>query len=228
MRKLLALLLLPPFAALAQVHGNPASSTTPAYTSVKVANGTCAAPSIAFSAATGQGFSNSGSNTMAWSVAGACVTKFGPGGAVTLGSAGTLGWTSGTDPTGSSLDTSMARRTAGIVMTTGTNAMQLSTVQTNPPTCSASCGTSPSVAGTDTAMIVTMGASGVPASPFTITFNGTWPAAPSCQVVSGLSTMVAGKAPIAVQTATTTITVTTNGTAPGTSDKYNVICLGVS
>jgi hypothetical protein len=76
------------------------------------------------------------------------------------------------------------------------------------------------IVGTDSAWIVTMGSSGVPASGWVVTFNGTWPAAPACVVQSALSTMVVGKMPIAVQTSTTTITVTTNGTAPATSDKY--------
>lgn len=119
-------------------------------------------------------------------------------------------------------------RTAGVLFTGSGGAMQLSFAQTTVPTCSTNCGTSPSVVGSDTSMVVTMGASGAPASGWIVTFNGTWPAAPSCLVQSGLSTMVVGKMPIAVQTSTTTLTVTTNGTAPGNSDKYNVQCTGVS
>lgn len=114
-----------------------------------------------------------------------------------------------------------------LIQPTGTGASQVGVAQTTVPTCSGSCGTSPSVTGSDTVMIVTMGSSGVPASPFTVTFNGTWSAAPACSVTSALSTMVVGKMAIAVQPSTTTITVTTNGTAPGTSDKYSIICFGV-
>lgn len=106
-------------------------------------------------------------------------------------------------------------------------AVQMATINQTAPTCSASCGTSPSVVGSDTAMIVTMGASGVPASPFTVTFNGTWAAAPSCTVMSALNTMVVGKMAIAAPTTTTTVIVTTNGTAPGTSDKYFIHCIGI-
>lgn len=100
--------------------------------------------------------------------------------------------------------------------------------QTTAPTCTSNCGTSPSVTGGDTAGIVTMGATGAPASGWVVTFNGTWAAAPSCVVQSALSSMVVGKMPIAVQTSTTTLTVTTNGTAPANSDKYSYICIGVS
>lgn len=115
-----------------------------------------------------------------------------------------------------------------LVQGTGTGATQLAATQTTVPTCSSNCGTSPSVAGTDTAGIVTMGASGVPASAWVVTFNGTWAAAPSCMVQSALASMVVGKMPIAVVTSTTTMTVTTNGTAPATSDKYQYHCIGVS
>jgi hypothetical protein len=113
-----------------------------------------------------------------------------------------------------------------LVIGTGTGATQFSATQTTPPTCSSNCGTSPSVVGTDTAGIVTMGASGVPASGWVVTFNGTWAAAPACIVVSALVGMAAGKAPIVVATTPTTITVTTNGTAPATSDKYAYQCVG--
>jgi hypothetical protein len=98
--------------------------------------------------------------------------------------------------------------------------------QATPPTCSSNCGTSPSVAGSDGVMTVTMGSSGSPASGWVVTFNGTWAAAPACIVQSALTSMVVGKMPIAVQTTTTTMTVTTNGTAPANSDKYSVHCQG--
>ena len=110
---------------------------------------------------------------------------------------------------------------------TGTGATQLAATQTTAPTCSTNCGTSPSVLGTDTAMTVTMGATGSPASGFVITFNGTWAAAPACTGVPALAGMAVGKLPIVIATTTTTITVTTNGTAPSTSDKYNFVCVGI-
>lgn len=95
------------------------------------------------------------------------------------------------------------------------------------PTCSASCGTSPTVVGSDTAMIVTMGAAGVPASPFTITFSAAWPAAPSCNAIAAKTGMIAGKAPILAVPSTTTVIITTNGTAPANSDVYSIQCFGV-
>lgn len=124
--------------------------------------------------------------------------------------------------------TMTSARTAGIVYTAEGGSFQLSTAQTTAPTCSANCGTSPSVAGTDTAGIVTMGATGVPASGWVVTFNGTWPAAPSCTVTMALAGMAVGKLPLTVVASTTTMTVVTNGTAPSTSDKYAYTCVGVS
>jgi hypothetical protein len=111
---------------------------------------------------------------------------------------------------------------------TGTGATQLASTQTTVPTCSANCGTSPSVAGSDSDGIVTMGGTGSPTSNWVVIFNGTWASAPACIVQSALASMVVGKMPIAVVTSTTTMTVTTNGTAPSTSDKYQFICRGTS
>lgn len=104
---------------------------------------------------------------------------------------------------------------------------QLRTAQATAPTCSTNCGTSPSIAGTDTAGIVTMGSSGSPASGWVVTFNGTWLAAPACTVQSYKNGMVTGKKPIVVVTSTTTFTVTTDGTAPATGDQYAYQCIGV-
>lgn len=109
----------------------------------------------------------------------------------------------------------------------GTNATQFSTTQTTVPTCSSNCGTSPSVAGTDTAGIVTMGGTGSPASGWVVTFNGTWPAAPSCVVIMAKAGMASTKSPLTVVTSTTTFTVVTNGVAPANSDVYAYHCIGV-
>lgn len=111
---------------------------------------------------------------------------------------------------------------------TGAGASQLAVLQTTAPTCSSNCGTSPSVAGSDTAMTVTMGATGAPASGFVITFNGTWAAAPSCVGAMALTGMANTKLPLTIVTTTTTMTVVTNGAAPANSDKYHFHCMGVS
>jgi hypothetical protein len=103
---------------------------------------------------------------------------------------------------------------------------QFIAAQTTVPTCSASCGTSPSVTGSDTFMTVTMGATGTPASGFVITFSGAWPAAPSCVGAMAKAGMVVGKLPLTLVTTTTTITVVTNGTAPAVTDKYHFHCGG--
>jgi hypothetical protein len=43
-----------------------------------------------------------------------------------------------------------------------------------------------------------------------------------------LAGMAVGKLPMVIVSTTTTITVTTNGVAPATSDKYYFQCFGVS
>ena len=103
---------------------------------------------------------------------------------------------------------------------------QIRSAQPTVPTCSSGCGTSPSVTGTDSAGTIKMGSTGSPTSGFVINFNYTWPVAPSCLAQSALSSMVAGKSPIAVVSTTTQMTITTNGTAPGNSDVYAYHCIG--
>lgn len=145
-----------------------------------------------------------------------------------------ISWSSTSSISGTA-DLGLARNAAGrLEVNTGTIGTigdvvvrRLSGSQTTAPTCSSNCGTSPSVTGSDTAMLITMGATGVPASGWVVTFNGTWGAAPSCIALSAKTGMVAGKAPIVVVTTTTTATVTTNGTAPANSDVYAMHCLGV-
>lgn len=116
----------------------------------------------------------------------------------------------------------------GVTNGAASTGTQVRTAQATAPTCSSNCGTSPSVAGSDTAMTVTMGGTGSPTSGFVITFNGTWATAPACTGAPALAGMVVGKLPIVIATTTTTITVTTNGTAPATSDMYHFHCIGIS
>ena len=97
--------------------------------------------------------------------------------------------------------------------------------QVTVPTCSASCGTSPSVVGTDSAMTVTMGATGTPATPFTVTFTAAFANPPTCVAMAGLNSMATNHAPQSVQTTTTTAVVAA-GTAPSNSDIYHLICFG--
>lgn len=109
----------------------------------------------------------------------------------------------------------------------GTNARRQVALTAAAPACTTNCGTSPSVAGSDSGFTVTMGASGVPASGWVITFAQTFTNAPSCAVTMALTGMVVGKQALTAVTTTTTLTVVTNGTAPAVSDKYHVICIGV-
>jgi hypothetical protein len=117
--------------------------------------------------------------------------------------------------------------TAQLTVTHGASStgLQIRTGQQTAPTCTTNCGTSPSVAGSDTAGRVTMGSSGSPASGWVVTFNGTWANAPRCTVWMSKSGMVTGKKPIVVVTSTTTFTVTTDGTAPATTDTYDYHCI---
>lgn len=150
-------------------------------------------------------------------------------GVTSTGATGTGKFVFDTSPTfTTSAISPLFRSTAAKVLLqgTGTGATQIAATQTTAPTCSASCGTSPSVAGTDSAGLVTMGATGTPASGFVVTFNGTWAAAPACTMQMAKSGMVVGKQPIVVAPTTTTITVTTNGTAPSNGDVYAFHCLG--
>lgn len=102
------------------------------------------------------------------------------------------------------------------------------TSQAVAPTCTTNCGTSPTVVGDDLGMLVTMGSTGVPASAWVVTFNKTWAAAPACVAQMALSSMANTKLPIALVVTTTTITVTTNGASPATSDAYMILCRGVN
>lgn len=235
--RFIALSLLPlALPALAQI-GGPIAGGGGAATSVSSrafpllgTDGTKAAPTYSFSNETNSGWYRRTSGTTGFSDRGAeHVTILDNGtfeGITTTGSL-ILG-AAGSDLSVSAPDLFITRRTNGVVLNRTSGASQLSLTQATAPTCTSNCGTSPSVVGTDTAGTVTMGATGAPASGWVVTFNGTWPAAPSCIVQSALSTMVAGKMPIAVATTATTMTVTTNGTAPANSDKYAYHCFGVS
>jgi hypothetical protein len=98
------------------------------------------------------------------------------------------------------------------------------TQQATAPTCTTNCGTSPSVSGNDHAGIVTMGSTGSPSSPFTVTFNGTYSAAPAC-----IAMRRSGTAANVVQVVSTTGTtmVVTVATGIATSDTFNYVCEAV-
>ena len=100
---------------------------------------------------------------------------------------------------------------------------QVRTAQATVPTCTTNCGTSPSVSGTDTAMVITLG-TGVPASPVTVTFNGTWATAPACQA----SNRTTAANYITRTDSTTTTAVMYFAAGPSASDLVALTCLGVS
>jgi hypothetical protein len=186
---------------------------------VLLADGTVALPSLSFQSDPNTGWywtsdgavlmANNGVLTHQWGTTyyanssnSACV-QFGAAGDVTYcrGAAGQPDWSS----------------SAGV---------RMGSTQTTDPTCTANCGTSPTVTGTDSEFTVLMGASGSPASGFVITFNGTWAAAPQCTGAMAKAGMAVGKLPLTLVTTTTTLTVVTNGTAPATTDLYHFVCRG--
>ena len=93
------------------------------------------------------------------------------------------------------------------------------------PTCTTNCGTSPTVVGTDSAMMVTLGTT--PASGFVLNFGGTWTNAPICIAQPALATMTSTKTVMTSVATTTALSVEIiDDTAPSTGDKYAVICFG--
>lgn len=107
----------------------------------------------------------------------------------------------------------------------GTGPTQLASTQTTAPTCTTNCGTPGNVCvGSDSDMVCTMGTT--PASGFVVVFNGTWAAAPSCNVQMALAGMVVGKLALTAATTTGQITIVTNGTAPVAGDLYSIQCRG--
>lgn len=104
----------------------------------------------------------------------------------------------------------------------GSKSLILQVIDT--PSCTSNCGTSPTVTGVGSSFTLTMGATGVPASGFVITFATAWAAAPQCTGTMAKAGMVVGKLPLTLVTTTTTLTVVTNGTAPATTDIYHFHC----
>lgn len=102
-------------------------------------------------------------------------------------------------------------------------AAQIGVVQTTAPTCSNNCGSAPaaSVVGSDVAGVIQLG--GTPTNPFTLTFNGTWSAAPSCTVTQQTSAAnYVTKAPTTVTTV-----IVSSAAGPTAADKYSYLCVGV-
>lgn len=87
------------------------------------------------------------------------------------------------------------------------------------PTITAGCGTSPSVAGTDTAGRIDVGTGGV-ATSCTITFNKLWATAPVCMVEDESTSLLVTGAP------TTTTLVISAATPFTASDKVTYHCVG--
>jgi hypothetical protein len=88
---------------------------------VLTVDGAAGTPAYGFSSATGVGFFNAGSNNIGISLV-ACSMKLGGGGFIN-GSTSAFGWTNGTNPTTSSLDTILVRDSAAgiIAQRNGTN-----------------------------------------------------------------------------------------------------------
>lgn len=196
-------------------------------------DGTAALPPVTFASQTNKGIFSPGPNFLGFS--GSSATQFVMGGnAFIARSDGAYQWASGTDPFNNAFDTQLTRSSAGVVQvnnnvivgSASAAGAQYRSVQALMPVCYVNCGTAPSVAGTDSDMIVTMGVSGVPASLWQVGFRGAWASKPSCTGTMALGTMAIGKFPMVIVTTTGGLTVTTNGTSPATSDVYNIHCAG--
>lgn len=97
------------------------------------------------------------------------------------------------------------------------NAAQIIRRFTGVPTIGGSCGTTPAIAGVDSALKITTG-TGSPTS-CTVTFNGTWSTAPVCTANATATTT-------ALNVATTTTTVIVSAAALTASETIHVLCMG--
>lgn len=113
-------------------------------------------------------------------------------------------------------------RVASAVDLNATRTIWNGAATTGTPLCTNNCGTAPSLVGTNTAMRVTMGATGTPRSPFLVLFNGAWNAAPACiaQLTTATTTTVS-----VVNSTTTGVSVNTV-IGPAQGDVYAIHCLG--
>jgi hypothetical protein len=121
------------------------------------------------------------------------------------------------------LDSSSSAATSGLKLKAQQLSTPLPTSGTQASCTSAAGCQAATVTGSDSGLAVTLGASPTGAT-FTVTFGGTWGAAPSC-VVSPASS--AAGVPQQVLTTTTTVQVLT-ASALGASAKYSILCWGVS
>lgn len=185
---------------------------------VRFPNGTAAAPSIAWAAdadGTGTGFFRPAAN------------------AIGVSSNGTERWRFDTTANALEATSVMAVNSYGFASTlTGTAILTMAPGGTGgalrilsgtAPTCTSNCGTSPSIAGNNSNMTVTLGTSVPVATTFTVTFNGTWTNAPNC--VGGRGTT--GLTPTVAGIVTTTTTAVVNlGANSVDSETYKIICFG--
>lgn len=169
--------------------------------------------------------------TITWSASGT-ITGSGEAG-IARDAANTLAVKNGTNAqtfrlyntTTGPIHTGISARAGGVAFTETGGAMQMSVIQTTAPTVTVNGGTTPSCVGSDTAMVCTIGTAPPAAATFTITFNGTWTAVPSCIAMRGTT----GATPLVqgVVAGTTTLVVNLSANLVA-SEKYNVQCMGVA
>lgn len=152
-------------------------------------NSTCALPTYSWTADPALGLLNGTLGRMEFGSGGACRLSFGTTG-VTSAAAGGLMWSSTADPLGT-VDGGLGRNAAGIVevnngtaCSTAANCADLVvrhylTRGTAPSVGGAACGTTGSVAGTDSAMQITVGSGGA-ATTCAITFATAFTNPPIC------------------------------------------------
>lgn len=125
-------------------------------------------------------------------------------------------------PTDNTLDIGAtgATRPRSVYVATDASAPKFRARGGTTPTMGA-CGTSPSVAGNDSGMLITVGTGGV-ATSCAVTFSSTWTTAPVCVAQNSADR-------VAYSMATTATTLTITATAAFTaSTLFHVICMGVA
>ena len=116
---------------------------------------------------------------------------------------------------------SAAPPVTSLTASTYVSARNLRVPGTGTPTCATNCGASPSVVGSDSAGVITLGAT--PASAFILVFNAAWAAAPACIVQQQTS---AANYVTKALTNTTTATISV-AAGPTAADKFSYVCIGV-
>lgn len=197
---------------------------------VSLPDTTAAVPSLRFSGSVLTGFrlnsANNGGRTY-YTVAGGDRWALDSSGLIlTTGTANCIKWTTGTDPISTTYGTGLCRNADGVIEFNGGTAGTISgdaklrhiIAAGTAPTVGGSCGTSPTIAGGDTAFIITVGT--VSATSCTATFGTAFANAPVC--TANAQTTTGG-----LNVNTTTGTAVISAAALTVGEKLFVTCIGI-